>query len=97
MSARLIAFSFVLACAALTPVMGGTSSPPPAANATNSAKKVCEDVILTGSRLASKRFCGTKAEWEDRRQQDKDAVNQIQTRLNGPCSTINQHSGTPTC
>jgi hypothetical protein len=97
MSARLFVFSFLFAVTTFAPATAETSSPPPAANATNSEKKVCQDIITTGSRLASKRFCGTKAEWEDRRQQDKDAVNQIQTRLNGPCSTINQHSGTPSC
>jgi hypothetical protein len=60
-------------------------------------EKVCEDIITTGSRIASRRFCGTRAEWEAKRRDDRAVTEQIQTRLNGPCSVINQHSGTPAC
>ena len=44
-------------------------------------EKVCEDIKVVGSRLAKKRICGTRAEWEDRRRQDRDAVDKIQTQL----------------
>lgn len=44
--------------------------------------RVCEDITLTGSRLATKRFCGTRAEWEDRKRQDREAVEAAQR---GPC------------
>ena len=45
-------------------------------------QKICEDVIQTGSRLATHRFCATKSEWEDKKRQDRDAVDKAQ--LN-PC------------
>jgi len=41
-------------------------------------ERVCEDITETGSRLAVKRFCGTSAEWEQKKQADKDNVNEIQ-------------------
>lgn len=62
-----------------------------------SQERICETIVVTGSRLGARKFCGTRAEWNDRRQQDKDVVNQIQTRINGPCATVNQHSGAPAC
>lgn len=64
---------------------------------TKAQERICETIVLTGSRIGARKFCGTRAEWEDRRQQDKDTINNIQTRINGPCSTVNQHSGTPAC
>lgn len=45
-------------------------------------ERVCEDIVQTGSRIATKRFCGTRAEWEDKKKQDREAVEKAQ--LN-PC------------
>jgi len=45
-------------------------------------EKICEDVIQTGSRIASKRICATRAEWEDKRRQDREAVEKAQL---SPC------------
>jgi hypothetical protein len=45
-------------------------------------EKVCEDVPMIGSRLAKKRFCGTKAEWADRKRQDREALEKAQM---SPC------------
>ena len=89
----------LITCTALLVAASGAAAEPPstANRKTGANDKVCENITATGSRLARKRFCGTKAEWEDRKQQDKDAINLMQSRLNGPCSTINQHSGTPSC
>ena len=46
-------------------------------------ERVCEDIVTIGSRLAKKRFCGTKAEWADRKQQDRDALEAAQK---SPCA-----------
>jgi hypothetical protein len=43
--------------------------------------RVCEDIIQTGSRLAKKRFCGTRQEWEDKKHQDREATEKAQTQL----------------
>lgn len=93
---RLVACSSVL-FAAVAYAAEPPAPTPAKPKTTRGQERICETIVLTGSRLAARKFCGTRAEWEDRRQQDKDMVNQIQTRINGPCSTINQHSGTPSC
>lgn len=40
--------------------------------------KVCEIVIPVGSRLATKKICATRAEWDDKRRQDREAVEKAQ-------------------
>jgi hypothetical protein len=58
--------------------------PVPATNTTvgNPNEKICENITPIGSRLATKRFCGTRAEWADRKLQDKQALEKAQM---GPC------------
>jgi hypothetical protein len=58
-------------------------------------ERVCEDIILTGSRIGAKRFCGTRAEWADRKKQDREAIEKAQM---GPCMlTHNGGNGKPGC
>jgi hypothetical protein len=63
-----------------------TQQQPPRTSQTQPAadpnQKVCENITATGSRLATKRFCGTRAEWEDRKRQDREAVEKAQSQ---PC------------
>jgi hypothetical protein len=44
-------------------------------------QKICQDITVVGSRLATKRICATRAEWAAKRQQDKDEVDRIQRNL----------------
>jgi len=44
-------------------------------------QKVCEDLTMVGSRIATKRICATRAEWAAKKQQDKDEVDRIQRNL----------------
>ena len=46
-------------------------------------EKVCEDITTIGSRLAKKRFCGSRAEWADRKRQDREALEAAQK---SPCA-----------
>jgi len=58
-------------------------------------ERICEDITLTGSRIATKRFCGTRAQWADKKLQDKQEVERIQR---SPCVlTHNSPSGKPAC
>lgn len=50
-------------------------------------EKICENIIPVGSRLAKKRVCATRAEWEERRRLDRQAVEQAQKLIGGPCQT----------
>ena len=44
--------------------------------------KVCETITVTGSRIGAKRYCGTRAEWEERRRRDREEVEKAQR---SPC------------
>jgi len=53
-------------------------------------ERICEDVVQTGSRLATRRFCATRSEWEDKKKQDREAVEKAQL---SPC-VLSRNSGT---
>ncbi len=49
--------------------------------------RVCQKVSPPGSRLVTKVICGTPAEWAEREQQDREALNEVIRRnlqLNAP-------------
>src|SRR5215213_3486093 len=86
-------------------VAGALIAAPVAATGSGSAQagtydpneRVCEKIITTGSRLASKTVCMTRAQWEQRKRDDRDAVEGAQRAANAPCSTVNTHTGAPVC
>lgn len=51
-------------------------------NSRDPNERVCEKIKVVGSRLASKRYCATRAEWEDKKRQDREGIDRMQ-RL--PC------------
>jgi len=60
-----------------TPVQSHKLRPPADPN-----QKICEDITMVGSRIATKRICATREEWAAKKRQDKDEVDRIQR---GPC------------
>ena len=60
-------------------------------------QRICEDVTQVGSRLSTKRICATRAEWAEKRKQDRDTVDDAQRSAHIGCSVVNTHSGTPSC
>jgi hypothetical protein len=77
----------VVSAIAFLLVAGAPTSTAPPASAPNTNvgdpnEKICETIKMIGSRLATKRFCGTRAEWADRKLQDKQALEKAQM---GPC------------
>ena len=74
------------------------SAPTPPATNTNVGdpnEKICENITQIGSRIATKRFCGTRAEWADRKRPDREASENAQR---SPCVlTHNSGSGRPSC
>lgn len=59
-------------------------------------EKVCETIPVIGSRLGKKRVCATRAEWEERKREDRQAVDQMQKQLVGPCQyTPSSRNGGP--
>jgi hypothetical protein len=71
------------------------AAPPVSAKDPN--ERICEKETIVGSRLATRRVCATRAEWEEKRRLDREAVDQAQRSANGPCQTVNTHSGAPAC
>ena len=45
-------------------------------------ERICETITQTGSRLTTKRFCGTRAEWAEKKLQDRQELEKAQR---GPC------------
>lgn len=85
-----------VALLAAAPVVNAQSpNPSQQKPAADPNERICEDVTQTGSRLATKRFCATRAEWEDKKRQDKEAVEKAQM---SPCVlTHNGSGGKPGC
>lgn len=57
-------------------------------------EKICQDIVVTGSRLAKKRFCGTRAEWEEKRMQDRQMIEEIQR---SPCQITKSGGNSNAC
>lgn len=43
--------------------------------------KVCQVITPVGSRLATKKICATRAEWEEQKRQDREVTEKAQTQL----------------
>ncbi len=58
-------------------------------------ERICETVTMIGTRLNKKRFCATRAEWEQMRLRDRQEVERAQM---SPCVIQNNSpSGRPSC
>ena len=77
-----IATILALVFAAADPQSATPPAPATNTNVGNPNEKICENITPIGSRLATKRFCGTRAEWADRKLQDKQALEKAQM---SPC------------
>ena len=42
---------------------------------------ICEKQPNLGTRLATRQVCGTRAEWEEKRRLDRDAIDKAQTQI----------------
>ena len=56
------------------------AAPAPTTAAQNPNEIVCQKQEETGSRLAKKKVCMTRAEWADRQLQDRQELERAQTR-----------------
>jgi invasion protein IalB len=78
------------------PPLAAQSTPPGSSKARPPAdpnQKICQDITTVGSRLATKRICATRSEWEAKKRDDKDTVDQIQRSACMP--THNGGGGSP--
>ena len=96
MSIRLFALALALSLPAASPAqaMAGEKKAPRVAG-DDPNEKVCENITAIGSRLSKKRVCATRAEWADRKLQDRQAVEKAQT---SPCVLQSTGAGgKPSC
>ena len=66
-----------LADPAASPVASEKVRPPADPN-----QKICQDITMVGSRIATKRICATRAEWAAQKRRDQEEVDRIQR---SPC------------
>ena len=73
------------------------AAPAPSAKKSDPNEIVCERIETIGTRLATKKVCGTRAEWDEKRRLDREAVDSAQRSANGPCNATLTHTGAPAC
>ena len=96
MSIRLFTLVLALSLPAANPAeaMAGEKKAPQAAGE-DPNQKICENITAIGSRLSKKRVCATRAEWAERKLQDRQAVEKAQA---SPCVLQSTGAGgKPSC
>jgi hypothetical protein len=68
-----------------------------AAKAGSPDERICENITVTGSRLSKRRICATRAEWAERRREDRETADKFQTLTRNPCNSVNQERGAGNC
>lgn len=82
----------VVALGAAPAAAGDTASPKKSGYDPN--ERICETVTVTGSRLGAKRYCATRAEWDERRRLDREATEAAQR---SPCVIQRSNNNGPSC
>ena len=77
-------FVHLVALAMIAPAPAEAAASP-AESTMSGSEKICESIVPVGSRLAKKTVCATRAEWEERRRLDREAIEQSQKLISGPC------------
>lgn len=75
----------MIAASAFAAIAVGTPSEPASAQVSKAPRdpneKVCQVITPVGSRLATKKVCATRAEWEEKKRQDREATERAQTQV----------------
>jgi hypothetical protein len=74
----------ILLAGALLSVQAGSATPSTEAVAEVDTRRECRVVGETGSRLARRRVCGTRAEWAEKDRLDRQAMNDGRQRTLAP-------------
>lgn len=77
---RLFRSLFMFAAAGLTVAAIAAEPTPTPKKGKDPNEKICETQGVLGSRLATRRVCATRAEWEERRQRERDIIDRTQTQ-----------------
>ena len=82
---------------ALTIPASSLAAPAPQLSAGDPNEKICENVSQIGSRLSRKRVCATRAEWAERRLQDRKDAEHIQRSITGSTCVAVKNNVQPIC
>jgi hypothetical protein len=74
-----------------------TAAPATPAPSADPNEKICENAAQIGSRLAKKRVCATRADWAQRRLQDRQDAEYIQRGITTATCTAAKTNGSQTC
>ena len=74
----------ILAVAAAPPAFGAPDSKRTVSADPN--RRICQEVGTIGTRLGKKKICATAAEWEEKKRQDRDEVDQRQRAARIGCT-----------
>jgi hypothetical protein len=89
---------FLLAIAVMIPSAATSAADETQTNAdSDQNQKICENVTQIGSRLSKKRICATRAEWAERRLQDRNDAEYIQKGITTATCTAVKTNGASTC
>ncbi|HET6943574.1 MAG TPA: hypothetical protein VFH89_15590 [Sphingomicrobium sp.] len=89
---------FLLATAVMIPAAATSAADETRAKANSDQnEKICENVTQIGSRLSRKRVCATRAEWAERRLQDRKDAEYIQKGITTATCTAVKTNGASTC
>ena len=72
----------IFAALALVPAIAAAEEKKADKNDPN--RMICEKQEVLGSRVATKKICMTAAQWEDRRREDREAIEKGQKQARGP-------------
>lgn len=98
----MIARVTILAIAATMPASALAAQDTPAIHApstpaTDPNEKICQNVTQIGSRLTKRRVCATRAEWAERRLQDRQDAEHIQRSITGSTCVAAKNNVNPIC
>jgi hypothetical protein len=97
-SAALLVAALAWAAPAPAIAQSGQVQSPNSRPSADPNQRICEDVTQVGSRLATKKICATRAEWTERRKQDREAVEDMQRLQGRPCVDAMHGTGAaPAC
>ena len=93
MKVRLIGAG-VLAAASVWSVSPAAAQSAADAKVVDPDEKICENITLVGSRLAVKRVCATRAQWDEKKRQDRSWIEKGQREV---CVVSKSGGGSPVC
>ena len=89
---------FLLAIAVMIPAPATSAAgETPTKTVSDPNEKVCENVPQIGSRLSQRRVCATRAEWAERRLEDRKDAEYIQKGITTATCAAAKTNGVSTC